>query len=188
VAQIWIGADSRVLSTAKAMHLAIDGMVVFVHHSGKDSSRGPRGSSALLGALDTAIEVSRTATGERTWKVEKQRDATDSMSARFRLVVVPLGKDADGDEISSCIVEHNTAPPRKETDNSRIMQVTLRQLADQSGEPVTVKAWRSKCVPMLKVAGTGAKGSKLKAFNRGKDALIAAGIVEEEDGLVQVLL
>jgi hypothetical protein len=178
----------RVLNTAKAIQLTIDGMVIFVHHSGKDASRGMRGSSALLGAFDTAIEVSRTEAGERRWTVAKQRDATDSTSARFKLVEIPLGQDSDGDEISSCVVEHNTAPPRKETDNARIMQATLRQLAGESGEPVTVKAWRSKCEPLLKVAGIGSKDSKLKAFNRCKDALIAAGVVEEEDGVVQVLL
>lgn len=34
--------------------------ILIVHHSGKETARGARGSSALLGAVDTAFEVVRT--------------------------------------------------------------------------------------------------------------------------------
>jgi RecA-family ATPase len=37
---------------------ATGGHVLIVHHSGKDTTRGMRGSSALLGAVDTTIELS----------------------------------------------------------------------------------------------------------------------------------
>lgn len=35
--------------------------VLIVHHSGKDRDRGMRGSNALLGAVDAAIEVTKDA-------------------------------------------------------------------------------------------------------------------------------
>lgn len=47
--------------------------VLGVHHSGKDVSRGMRGSSALLGAVDTSIEVKNTV-GVICLKNEKQKD------------------------------------------------------------------------------------------------------------------
>lgn len=34
------------------------GLVIGVHHSGKDASRGMRGSTAILGAVDLAVEIS----------------------------------------------------------------------------------------------------------------------------------
>ena len=48
-------------------------MVIGVHHSGKDVSRGMRGSSALLGAVDTSIEV-KNSDGVICLKNEKQKD------------------------------------------------------------------------------------------------------------------
>ena len=47
--------------------------VIGVHHSGKDINRGMRGSSALLGAVDTSIEVKNT-DGVICLKNEKQKD------------------------------------------------------------------------------------------------------------------
>ncbi|MDA9251742.1 AAA family ATPase [Alphaproteobacteria bacterium] len=47
--------------------------VIGVHHSGKDISRGMRGSSALLGAVDTSIEV-KNSDGVICLKNEKQKD------------------------------------------------------------------------------------------------------------------
>ncbi|MDA7766126.1 AAA family ATPase [Alphaproteobacteria bacterium] len=47
--------------------------IMGVHHSGKDVSRGMRGSSALLGAVDTSIEV-KNSDGVICLKNEKQKD------------------------------------------------------------------------------------------------------------------
>lgn len=47
--------------------------VLGVHHSGKDPGRGMRGSSALLGAVDTSIEV-KNIEGVICLKNEKQKD------------------------------------------------------------------------------------------------------------------
>ncbi len=57
-------------NSSKDMGLIIDGMkkiqsqceglVICVHHTGKDVSKGLRGHSSLLAALDSAIQVERT--------------------------------------------------------------------------------------------------------------------------------
>jgi hypothetical protein len=92
-----------ILTGAKALQSAIDGLVLIVHHTGKDSSKGLRGHSSLLAALDASIEVERNA-NQRSWRVAKSKDGVDGISVAFKLEVVPLGVDSDGDEISSCIV------------------------------------------------------------------------------------
>lgn len=91
-----------ILVGAKALQAEIDGLVVVVHHSGKDSTRGLRGHSSLLAALDAAIEVER-GVGQRSWRLAKSKDGADGTSVAFRLDRVVLGTDSDGDEVSSCV-------------------------------------------------------------------------------------
>jgi DNA-binding HxlR family transcriptional regulator len=52
----------------------LNATALLVHHSGKDSSRGARGSVALAGACDTMMLLSR-ADNVHTLKCEKQKDA-----------------------------------------------------------------------------------------------------------------
>ena len=54
-------------------------------------------------ALDAAIEVKKTA-GGRTWSIAKAKDGEDGNQRNFKLTVNSLGKDNEGDEITSCTV------------------------------------------------------------------------------------
>lgn len=78
---------------------------MLIHHSGKDSSRGMRGHSALLGAADVVIEVSKDPDSkERTAKVVKAKDDQDGGRYGFYLDIKDLGIDSDGDPITTCVV------------------------------------------------------------------------------------
>jgi KaiC/GvpD/RAD55 family RecA-like ATPase len=80
--------------------------ILAVHHSGKDQSRGARGHNLLHCAVDTEIEVIRDpATKISTATIVKQRDGETGTQIPFRLHQVPLGMDADGELVTSCIVE-----------------------------------------------------------------------------------
>lgn len=84
--------------------------VLLIHHSGKDATKGARGSSAIRAALDFEIEVLRDG-DSRQARITKMRDGEDGAVFPFRLLVVAVGTDDDGDQITSCVVEHlNTAP------------------------------------------------------------------------------
>ncbi len=62
------------------------GLVVLVHHTGKDATKGLRGHSSLFAALDAAIEVSRS--GERReWILAKSKDGRDGSTHPFKLRV-----------------------------------------------------------------------------------------------------
>ncbi|MEQ1638968.1 MAG: AAA family ATPase, partial [Methylococcales bacterium] len=87
-----------------AIQEKLGGCVLIVHHTGKDQTRGLRGWSGLNGALDTAIEVSDN-DGSRAWKVTKNKDGISGRAANFALKGVVYGRDEDGNEISSCIVD-----------------------------------------------------------------------------------
>ena len=94
-----------ILQAAKLLQSLINGLVVLVHHSGKDASRGLRGHSSLFAALDAVVEVSRDAGSDRRdWKVAKSKDGADGNSKSFSLTVIDLGLDADGEDVNSCIV------------------------------------------------------------------------------------
>jgi putative DNA primase/helicase len=92
-----------VLEAAKSLQARTGGLVAAVHHSGKDATRGLRGHSSLFAALDAAVEVSRNG-GRREWKVAKAKDGADGEAHPFRLEVVDLAPNAEGEAVTSCIV------------------------------------------------------------------------------------
>ena len=98
----------EILEGAKRLQIATAGLVVLVHHTGKDVSKGLRGHSSLFAALDAAIQVDRTVVG-RAWGVAKAKDGEDGGKFPFKLKRHVLGTDADGDEITSCTVERDRA-------------------------------------------------------------------------------
>lgn len=69
------------------LRLLTDGLVVLVHHTGKDTAQGMRGHSSLFAALDGAIEVKRNNAG-RTWTVAKTKDGEDGKTTAFKLLVL----------------------------------------------------------------------------------------------------
>lgn len=78
--------------------------VMLVHHSGKDTSKGARGSSALRAAVDTELEIVGT-----TISVRKQRNYEDRAKYSFKLTSVDLGVDSDGDMRTTCVVDADMA-------------------------------------------------------------------------------
>lgn len=77
---------SRYIASMKRLRDETGAAVIVVHHSGKDSSKGMRGSTALLGAMDTTIEVARDTDGRAvTVAVRKQKDAEREGPIRFNL-------------------------------------------------------------------------------------------------------
>jgi hypothetical protein len=72
---------------------AYSGTVMVVHHSGKDEGRQGRGSTALPGAVDSTIKVSRNAAGQTVVAVEEIRDAAPGTSFTFEPVNVIVSDD-----------------------------------------------------------------------------------------------
>ena len=82
-----------------ALRKASGAHILVVHHSGKDASKGARGHSLLRAATDTEIEIR-----DGQIAVTKQRDLDGSWSTPFSLEEVELGRDEDGDAITSCVI------------------------------------------------------------------------------------
>lgn len=108
----------KALSHCKGIHRATGALVMLVHHSGKDSSKGARGWSGLRAAADVELEVVRN-DDARSLTVTKQKDGEDGSEYAFKLETVVLGFDDDGEEITSCIVEHSEGKVRRVKDKGR---------------------------------------------------------------------
>lgn len=94
------------------IHRKTGALVVLVHHSGKDASKGARGSGALRAAADLELEVIQTRE-YRAATVTKQKDGEDGKEFQFKLAETVIGEDEDGDAITSCVVEHRDGPTRR---------------------------------------------------------------------------
>jgi hypothetical protein len=92
----------NIIAAAKRLQNLTGGLVLLVHHTGKDATKGLRGHSSLYAALDGAIEVSRN-DSRREWRVSKSKDDETGTVHAFKLDVVTVGHDDDGEEITSCV-------------------------------------------------------------------------------------
>lgn len=101
-------------------------LVVAVHHMGKDSSRGARGSNALNGAADATWTVEKTEAYSRV-TVDELKDGPEGAEWRFRLEQVDLTETfappsetspKHASEGTTCVVEIVSEPAgakRRET-------------------------------------------------------------------------
>ena len=110
LAQVTPGANEntsedmgRALANLRLLHAMSKAMVLAVHHAGKDLSKGSRGWSGLKAAADVQIEVLRHDDNSREIHIEKMKDGEDGLRWAFKLEVVELGIDEDGDVVSSCV-------------------------------------------------------------------------------------
>jgi hypothetical protein len=96
------------IAATKRIREECGGLVILIHHTGKDATKGLRGHSSLPAALDSIIEVIRDG-DRRLWRVAKSKDGEDGAEIGFRLEVLEVGEDEDGDPVTSCVVVHDLA-------------------------------------------------------------------------------
>ncbi len=82
--------------------------IIIIHHAGKDGSRGMRGHSSLLAAVDVAIEVDRSSKGLGLWTVRNARRNPTGATGQFRLkqMALPASElSAAGVRMETCVIE-----------------------------------------------------------------------------------
>ena len=98
------------LANARSLTEAAGATVLLVHHSGKDASRGARGWSGLRAAADAQLEIVKHDSGARELRIDKMKDGDDGLNWGFKLEVIDVGVDRDGDTITSCVAIEAEAP------------------------------------------------------------------------------
>jgi KaiC/GvpD/RAD55 family RecA-like ATPase len=181
-----------------------DAATVFVHHSGKDASKGARGHTILTAAVDTVICVEGTVgtvVSGCVATVEKSRDGTTGEQLPFRLEVVELGVDKDDDPVTTCVVvpTDEAVTKLKARQLPAGAKVALQALAEVLADkgsmmpetstiPGGVRAtkiedWRARFVLRYGSDADGKRDSAAvrQAFRRAKDVLLKAQAVGISD-------
>lgn len=189
----------RIIDSARALQGLVGGLVILVHHTGKDPTKGLRGHSSLHAALDCAIEV-RRAGDLHDWSIVKSKDGRDGNFHLFHLDVVELGKDEDGDPITSCVVEpavDTRSQMRKikipHGGNQKIILKAIRELL-LNDSPLDDKDWPKSapvgrpCVKLEDVVIktrdrlTCAEDQRTRSTRTAITGLVNAGLLELNEG------
>jgi hypothetical protein len=186
------------INAADAIRAAFDCAVLIIHHCGVDGTR-PRGHTSLTGAVVAQLAVRRDdGTDNVVVTVEHMKDGAEGAVIGFRMRGVVVGKDIDGDDVSSMILvplqDGDVQPARKSRKLSPKYELAVRILVDlvaEQGEPVPVswdlprgimavqlEDWRKSLI------SRGVMEDDRKRFWDLKKGLMVHGLIAERDGLV----
>lgn len=180
----------RVLSNVKLLHEATGAMNLLVHHSGKDLSKGSRGWSGLKAAADVQVEVLRHENGDREIVLEKMKDGEDGVRWGFKLEVIDLGVDMDGDMVTSCVAveaEASQAPAdpadRKGVKRRGRVETHVLEVMNLFGTQSIVSAMEliDKAVDLLPEPEEGKRDTRRQVVTRAINTLS-----REKDGPLKV--
>lgn len=159
------------LSNIRKITAATGATALVVHHAGKDAGRGARGWSGIRAAADAELEVSYNDNG-RLLKITKMKDGEDSLAWGFRLNVIDLSVDIDGDPETSCVVEYMPAPlQRQKADQpkgarQRDIMDNARKCGAATLQGALTKEVIDACVKLIAFEHQPAEGSKPRRDQR----------------------
>ena len=171
--------------------------IIIIHHGGKDGSRGMRGHSSLLAAVDVAIEVDRSSKGLGRWSVRSARRNPTGATGHFRLKQVSLPHNEfslAGKQLKTCILEEMDAVGKGITLSDKDIQVLdiLKSLeGTNAANPcevapnrvaVNVTVFRAKL--KATIFDQTSDDARRKAADRAVAQLINAGKIGRSDDLV----
>lgn len=182
-----------VLKRCQNIQAALGGLVVLVHHTGKDDARGARGWSGLKAAMDTEIEVSATVNGGMKTmeaRVTKQKDGEDGKVFPFRLQQIVLGEDEDGEAITSCVVEFDDRLRKLPEPTGKWQQQVLASVAALQDEYAGTIPLHALLAHMLKAQpqenSAAARDSRKDTAERAVKRVVVMGWLDVEGGAVSL--
>jgi hypothetical protein len=156
--------------------------VALIGHTGKDESRGARGSNALLGDVDVMVSISGDEIKSVT--VTKANDAPEGPLFSFKSEVHDFGLDEDGDPItvnivSSEEVSSQLAKKTRETKLTEMQEAMYRLLRDAGAAGLSTEDWHAK-------ARDNGIGNRRATLVNIKSCLRDKGLVREYAGTWKV--
>ncbi|MET3122623.1 hypothetical protein AAKU67_002225 [Oxalobacteraceae bacterium GrIS 2.11] len=182
----------KALSYCKKISHVSGAMVLLVHHSGKDASKGARGWSGIKAAMDVELEVTRYE-NDRCLTVTKLKDGQgEGDQYGFNLHTVVLGQDDDGDDITSCIVGYCEAKalkkPQKPKRLGELEMMVLSATHELCGADVASKvpymSLRDAAINQL-IVEPGSRDQRASRISRAVESLIKKGLLlkgNDDDG------
>lgn len=174
---------SLIVAALQRLQSEIGGVVIAVHHMGKDVSKGARGHSSLYAACDFILAVQRDGDARLVTTDPasggKAKDAQE-VTHQFELKPVPLGIDTDGEPTGSLVVvpvADDARRPRKERKLTGGQKTAINAFhaaskkADKPGH-VALDAWRAE---FNRLSTADSPDAKRKAFTRARTDLVESG-------------
>lgn len=154
--------------------------VAFAAHTGKDVSRGTRGSNAQPGDFDMEVTISGDAV--RTAVATKRNDGPEGPLFSFGSELYDFGTDEDGDPITVNIVSSEevsvqSAPKGREPKLTENQEAMLRLLRDAGLQGLSGDDWNGKA----RDAGIGVNRRSTLVNLKGQ--LRDKGLVREYNGV-----
>lgn len=148
--------------------------VAIVHHSGKDASKGARGSSALRGAVDAEYEITRDESGTIRMQSHKMKEAEKPEPLAFILQRVELRlRDDEHNPVCTAVlksVDYDTPKTGKMGRGKNQMEMLrVLQAMECGNEPVDMKTWEDK----VKLGGM-----PRQRRHDAKASLVSQGLIE----------
>lgn len=177
-AQVMPGANEnagedvgKALRHCRQINRFLGAMVLLVHHSGKNASKGARGWSGLRAASDFEMEVLKTDSG-RMARVTKQKDGDEHGEWGFDLTVIPVGTDEDGDVVDSCVLSEAALPaPKAKAEKplfgggrEQLLLTVVGEFALAQSAGIEVDAVLDECVARTLPPENGRKDSRRGNF------------------------
>jgi len=166
----------KALGYCKRIHEVTGAMVLLVHHSGKDATKGARGWSGLRAAADAEIEVCRETTG-RFLRLTKSKDGEDGLEWGFDLEVIQVDVDEDLEPITSCVVIEaqmpvvGAGPARKLGPVEKVVNEVIQEMAQAQTEGIEVGPVLAEAVKRMEAPADGKRDSRKQRARRALEAL-----------------
>ena len=127
---------------------------------------------------------------DRVLSVTKQKDGEEGQDFGFRLRVVPIGVDEDGDEITSCVVDAADVKVQQQRQvlklghNERVVLLAVRDNVGLDGMPPDVDTVLTRAAEQLPYDPSSGRDRRREVVRRALEKLLDKGLVVLEDGRV----
>ena len=148
---------------------------IIVHHTGNNAENAfrSRGSSALKAAMDFEI---RCSDGQLTFT--KAKDAEALPPVDFKLMPVEVGRDEDGEQITSCVVTYGERSAKNRQEKGVKLSPGEKTLLNIITRPMTVDDARAEYVRNKTAFDEGVKLNTVRrAYSRTLESLVEKGEV-----------
>jgi len=148
---------------------------IIVHHTGNNAENAfrSRGSSALKAAMDFEI---RCTDGQLTFTKAKDAEALPPID--FKLMPVEVGRDEDGEPITSCVVAYGERSAKNRQTKGMRLSSGEKTLLNIITEPITVDCARTEYVRQKTAIDSCVKANTVRrAFSRTLESLVEKGEV-----------
>ena len=173
------------LSSLRSIQTELGATVLVVHHTGKDSTRGARGSSALNAAIDTELSV-KASRDEVLIRATKQRHSSLGMPITLKPIKVDIESSSACVLISAGgLLAANGKPVSSSLTNTACK--VLRGLADQHNSVPLSKCETALFTNDDFTAGQSSRDSSKRAMRRCMSELDELGLISIEGEVIEVL-